>query len=131
MAPGWFDLPAYRYASRINGLDGIALTKLDVLTGMPSLKVCIAYDTPQGRVDDLPIDVINENVGAAKPVFKDFEGWSESLGEVRSIDALPRAAREYVRFIEDKGGVPLYSLSVGASRRQTIVLKDPFAEPAA
>jgi adenylosuccinate synthase len=128
---GWFDLPAYRYASRINGLDGVAITKLDVLTGMPSLKVCIAYDTPQGRVEDLPIDVINENVGAAKPVFKEFEGWSESLGEVRSIDALPRAAREYVRFIEEKGGVPLYSLSVGASRRQTIVLKDPFAEPAA
>jgi adenylosuccinate synthase len=128
---GWFDLPAYRYASRINGLDGVALTKLDVLTGMPSLKVCVAYDTPQGRVEELPIDLINENVSAVKPVLKELEGWSESLGEVRSIDALPRAAREYVRFIEEKGGVPLYSLSVGASRRQTIVLQDPFAEPAA
>jgi adenylosuccinate synthase len=127
---GWFDLPAYRYAARINGLDGVALTKLDVLTGMKP-KICIAYDTPNGRVEDLPIDLVNENTGAAKPVFRDFEGWSESLGEVRQLDALPRAAREYVHFIEKEGGVPLYSVSVGASRRQTIVLKDPFAEPAA
>lgn len=124
---GWFDLPAFRYAARINGIDGVALTKLDVLTGLPSLKVCVAYDTPQGRTQDLPIELVSENNGAARPVYEELEGWSESLGEVQSLEALPRAARDYVRFIEERGGVPLYSVSVGASRRQTIVLKDPFA----
>src|SRR5688572_25367608 len=86
---GWFDLPAYRYASRINGLDGVAVTKLDVLTGMPSLKVCVAYDTPQGRVEDLPIELLSENNGQVRPVYRDFPGWTETLGEVRQLDALP------------------------------------------
>jgi adenylosuccinate synthase len=127
---GWFDLPAFRYASRINGLDGIALMKLDVLTGMPTVRVCVAYDTPHGRTEELPIELLSENNGQVRPVYRDFPGWTETLGEVRQLDALPQNARQYVRFIEEQGGVPLYSLSVGASRRQTIVLQDPFESAA-
>ena len=119
---GWLDLPALRYAARVNGLDGLALTKLDVLTGHAQLKVCVAYDTPTGRTRDLPIDDLDR----ATPVYETLEGWTESLSRVRVLDDLPRAARAYVRFLEDGAGVPLFLLSVGPRREETIVLHNPF-----
>jgi adenylosuccinate synthase len=119
---GWLDLPALRYAARVNGLDGLALTKLDVLTGHPELKVCVAYDTPSGRTEDLPIDELDR----ATPVYATLEGWTESLAAARVLDDLPRAARAYVRFLEEGAGVPLYLLSVGPRRSETIVLHNPF-----
>jgi len=122
---GWLDLPGLKYAARVNGIDGLALTKLDVLTGMPKIKVCVAYDTPAGRVDDLPIDLLEEG-GQATPVYEELEGWTESLDHVRVLDQLPGAARRYVRYIEEKSGVPLYLVSVGPSRDATIVLHNPF-----
>jgi adenylosuccinate synthase len=128
---GWIDLPALRYAARVNGLDALALTKLDVLTGLERLSVCVAYDTPDGRVDDLPIDLIDEP-NRVKPVYEELRGWSEPLGEARALDQLPDAAREYVRFLESASGVPLCLVSVGPRRRETIVLSNPFTtQPAA
>jgi len=127
---GWLDLPGLKYAARVNGIDGLALTKLDVLTGMPTIKVCVAYDTPAGRVDDLPIDLLEEE-GQATPVYEELEGWTESLDSARVLDQLPRAARRYVRYIEEKSGVPLYLVSVGPSRDATIVLHNPFVGRAA
>jgi adenylosuccinate synthase len=127
---GWLDLPALRYAARVNGLDGLALTKLDVLTGLERIRVCVAYDTPEGRVDDLPIDLLDEP-GQAKPVFEELEGWKERLESARVLDDLPHAARRYVRFLEDGAGVPLYLVSVGPRRRETIVLHNPFVGRAA
>jgi adenylosuccinate synthase len=123
---GWLDLPALRYAARVNGLDGLAVTKLDVLTGHSKLQVCVAYDTPQGRTAEFPIDMLDEP-GKIRPVYETLDGWSESLAEVRSKDDLPRAAREYLRFLEHQTAVPLHLISVGARRSETIVISNPFA----
>ncbi len=127
---GWLDLPGLRYAARVNGIDGIAFTKLDVLTGLGPIKVCVAYDTPEGRVQDLPIDLLDEPEKAV-PVYEELEGWSESLEEVRVLEQLPTAARNYIRFVEEKVGVPMYLVSVGPSRAATIVLHNPFVGRAA
>lgn len=127
---GWLDLPGLRYAARVNGIDGLALTKLDVLTGMEKIRVCVAYDTPQGRVEDLPIDLLDDP-GHAVPVYEELEGWQEPLEHARVLDQLPAAARRYVRYIEEQSGVPLYLVSVGPSRDATIVLHNPFVGRAA
>jgi adenylosuccinate synthase len=124
---GWLDLPGLRYAARVNGLDGLALTKLDVLTGLSEISVCVAYDTPEGRVTDLPIDLLLEP-GQAEPVYQTLPGWSESLSGARKLEDLPATARRYVDFIEREVGVPLYLVSVGPSRAATVVLRSPYAE---
>ncbi|MBX3230128.1 MAG: adenylosuccinate synthase [Labilithrix sp.] len=120
---GWLDLPAVRYAVAVNGLDGIALTKLDVLTGLDEVAVCVAYDTPSGRTTELPID----DLDTAKPVLRTFKGWKEELGAARKMDDLPPAAREYLSFIEKELACPLVLVSTGPRRAETIVLRDPFA----
>ncbi len=127
---GWLDLPALRYASRVNGLDGLALTKLDVLTGLPRIMVCVAYDTPEGRTDDFPIDQI-DIPGAVTPIYEELSGWTEKLDAVRVLDELPQAARAYVRFLEEGAKVPVYLVSVGPRRGETIVLHNPFVGRAA
>jgi adenylosuccinate synthase len=119
---GWIDLPALRYAARINGLDGIALTKLDVLTGLDSIKVCVAYETARGRTDDFPID----DLEGATPVFDTASGWKADISGARSMEALPEAARNYVARIEREIGVPVILVSVGSRRDETILLRDPF-----
>jgi adenylosuccinate synthase len=120
---GWLDLPALRYAVAVNGLDSLAITKLDVLTGLDEVKVCVAYDLPSGRTPDFPID----DLASAKPVLRSFAGWKEDLGRARSLSGLPIAAREYLSFIEGESGAPLCLVSVGSRRDETIVLRDPFA----
>jgi adenylosuccinate synthase len=120
---GWLDLPALRYAVRINGLDGLAITKLDVLTGLPSIQVCVAYDTPHGRTDDIPLDDLDH----AKPVYETVPGWTEELGAARTLAELPAAARRYVERIERDVGTPAMLVSVGSRRDETLALRDPFA----
>ncbi len=127
---GWLDLPALRYAARVNGFDGIALTKLDVLTGLDKLKVCVAYDTPDGRVSDLPLDLLDAG-DALRPVYVELEGWREKLEGARVLDELPSAARAYIRFLETETGAPIYLVSVGPRRAETIVLHNPFVGRAA
>ncbi len=122
---GWLDIPALRHAVRVNGIDALALTKLDVLTGMPTLKVCTAYETADGRTEDFPIDAIGEP-GAVTPVYEDMPGWTEDLTGVRVIDELPSNARKYIRFLEQATGVPVFLLSVGPRRTETVVLQNPF-----
>jgi adenylosuccinate synthase len=125
---GWLDLPALRYAGRVNGIDGLAVTKLDVLTGLKRLKVCVAYDTPSGRTDDFPIDDLHVP-GRVTPVYEELPGWTETLGAAQSLDDLPVAARDYVKFLAEGTGAPLFLLSVGARRKETIVLHHPFGVP--
>jgi adenylosuccinate synthase len=127
---GWLDLPALHYAARVNGIDGLALTKLDVLTGLPRIRVCVAYETPSGRTSEFPIVELDRGE-TVTPVYKELEGWTEPLGNVRVLDDLPRAARAYVRFLEEGAGVPLFLVSVGPRRRETIVLHNPFVGRAA
>ncbi len=120
---GWLDLPGLRYAARVNGLTGLALTKLDVLSSMSALEVCVAYDTAGGRTPHLPVDALHD----ARPVLQSFEGWSAPIGHARALDQLPAAARRYLDFIEESVGVPLSLVSVGPRRDETIVLRSPFA----
>jgi len=127
---GWLDLPALRYASRVNGIDGLAVTKLDVLTGMDRIRVCVAYDTPSGRVTSLPIDDL-DTPGKVSPVYVEMPGWKERLEGVRVLDDLPANARAYVRFIEEQAGAPVYLVSVGPRRSETIMLHNPFVGRAA
>jgi adenylosuccinate synthase len=127
---GWIDLPALRYAARVNGMDGLALTKLDVLTGLQSLKVCVAYETADGRYEELPTAWFEEPA-SMRPVYETLEGWPESLAAARTLDELPGAARRYIRFLEDGIGVPAYVVSVGARRSETIVLHNPLLGRAA
>jgi adenylosuccinate synthase len=122
---GWLDLPALRYAARVNGLDALAVTKLDVLSGLPEVRVCVAYDTPAGRVDELPATAYDD-FSSLTPVYETLPGWGDALSGARSLDGLPRAAREYVRFVEERAGVPVGLVSVGPRRDETIVLKNPF-----
>ncbi len=122
---GWLDLPALRYAARVNGLDGLAITKLDVLSGLPELRVCVGYETPEGRVDDLPFSPSGD-LAALTPVYETLPGWGEGLSAARSLGELPAAARDYLRFVEERVGVPLALVSVGPRRGETIVVKNPF-----
>ncbi len=119
---GWIDFPALRYAARINGLSSLAVTKLDVLTGMDPIQVCVAYDTAHGRVTELPID----EMGSATPVYESMPGWQEPLGQARTMDALPKNARAYVERIARELDVPLGIVSVGSARDETILIKHPF-----
>ncbi len=119
---GWLDLPALRYASRINGLSSLAITKLDVLTGMDTIKVCVAYQTPSGETNDFPIDALDRS----EPIYKTFPGWSEALGAARLIDDLPKTAQAYVRLIEEAAGCGACIVSVGYRRDETIARVDPF-----
>ena len=121
---GWLDLAAIRYAVRVNGLDGLALTKLDVLTGLGEIKVCTRYKTKGVESDELPLD----DIDAAQPIYRTFPGWKEDLASARALADLPENARNYVKFIEDEVGCPVVLVSVGPRRDDTVVLKDPFAD---
>jgi adenylosuccinate synthase len=119
---GWLDLPALRYAVRVNGIDGLALTKLDVLTGLREIKVCVAYRTPRGLTDDFPIDELD----VATPVYESVAGWSADIGGARALDDLPEPARKYVERIERDTSCQAIVVSVGSRRDQTIAVRDPF-----
>jgi len=120
---GWLDLPALEYAVRVNGLDALALTKLDVLTGLGDLKVCVAYRAADGSARPFPID----DAKGTMPVYETLPGWTEPLDRARTLADLPKAAREYVAFIERRVGCPIELVSVGSRRDETILLVDPFA----
>lgn len=120
---GWLDLPALRYAVSVNGLDGLALTKLDVLTGLSEIKACVAYDTPSGRTTEFPLDALD----TAVPVYRSFPGWGMELGRAKTMGELPTEARKYLDFVEEEAGSKLMLVSVGSRREETIVLQAPFA----
>jgi adenylosuccinate synthase len=119
---GWLDLPALRYAARVNGLTALALTKLDILSGYERIPVCVEYELDGHRMLDLPIDRLD----AARPVYREAPGWREPLSTARTLGSLPAAARDYVQMIAREVGVPVYLVSVGAEREATIELEDPF-----
>ena len=113
-----------RQAVKTSGIDGIALTKLDVLTGLAAVSACVAYDTPAGRTRELPIDAL----ATATPVYETLPGWSEDLAAARALTDLPATARAYVRFLEEQIEVPIDIVSVGARRDETITLRHAFAD---
>lgn len=115
---GWLDTFAIRYAARINDLDGIVITLLDVLSGLPELKICTGYTVDGQPVDAFPDDPVA--LERAKPVLEDLEPWTGDLSGARKFADLPRAARAYVKRVEQVIGVPVRIISIGPSREQTI-----------
>ena len=123
---GWFDAVLVRQTVAINGLHGMALTKLDVLDGLPELKICTGYRIGETRVlDHLPAGLTDQ--AAATPVYETLEGWSDSTRGARSWRDLPAAAVKYVRRIEELVGAPVALLSTSPEREDTILMHDPFA----
>src|ERR1044071_403800 len=121
---GWFDAVGVRHAVRMNGLTGIALTKLDVLTGFKKIPICTAYRYEDRLITEFPAS--SKVMQNARPVYEEMDGWSEPLDIVRNFSDLPKTAQKYVRRIEETIGTEIILVSVGPGREQTILLKNPF-----
>lgn len=121
---GWFDAVALRRSAQLNGLSGMCLTKLDVLDGLSEVKVCVAYDY-EGERRVLPPSSA-EDYARCKPIYETLPGWQETTEGVKSWEALPQAAKDYIAFIEAQVGVPVAILSTGPDRAETLILQDPF-----
>ncbi len=123
---GWFDAVLVRQAVRVGGIDGIALTKLDVLDGLDEIKVAVAYRAGGRDYDHLPAAPSEQ--AAMTPVYESFEGWQESTRGARSWADLPATAIKYIRRIEELIGAPVTLLSTSPERDDTILVRDPFAD---
>ncbi|MCB1526400.1 MAG: adenylosuccinate synthase [Hyphomicrobiaceae bacterium] len=123
---GWFDAVLVRQTIKVAGIDGIALTKLDVLDGFEELKICVGYDLDGERIDRLPAGQNAQE--RIKPIWETFEGWSQSTCGARSWADLPAQAVKYVRRIEELIGCPVTLLSTSPERDDTILMKDPFED---
>jgi adenylosuccinate synthase len=119
---GWFDAVMLRHAVRLNSLSEVAITKLDVLDPLPSLKVCVAYEIWGERVDHFPDD--QSALHAARPVYEDLTGWGDDVTAATHPGELPHAAREYVAFLEAQVGVPIRLIGVGPARDQYVHLPE-------
>lgn len=122
---GWFDAMVLRHAVQINSISGICLTKLDVLDGFETIQVCVGYQDADGNAVSGSL-VDSESYYKAIPVYEELPGWSESTVGAPSFDALPANAQAYIKFIEEKIGVPVDIISTGPDRNETIVVRDPF-----
>ncbi|MFD3687106.1 adenylosuccinate synthase [Nocardiopsis sp. NPDC058631] len=118
---GWFDAPIARYATRINGITDFFLTKLDVLTGLERIPVCVAYEVDGVRHDEIPMT--QTDFHHAKPVYEYLDGWSEDITGVREFDELPKNAQVYVRTLEEMAGAPVSAIGVGPGRDETLQLR--------
>jgi len=116
---GWYDAVVVRYSARINGLDGIALTKLDVLDGLPEVKLCTGYRTRGGVVSEFPADL--RVLAASEPVYDTLPGWSRPTKGVTTFEKLPAEAQAYIRRLEEVSGVGCAIISTGSDRTETIV----------
>jgi adenylosuccinate synthase len=123
---GWFDAVLVRQVVKVSGIDGIALTKLDVLDGFPEIKLCIGYELDGERLDRLPAG--QNSQARAKPIYETFEGWSGSTQGARKYADLPAQAVKYVRHIEELIECPVTLLSTSPERDDTILMRDPFAD---
>ena len=123
---GWFDAAALRRSVQLNGLTGVCVTKLDVLDGMPTVRLCTGYKYRGSTTDILPFGA--DDVAACEPVYEDFSGWTESTFGVQSWSALPANARRYLERMAAVIGVPIDMVSTGPDREQTILLRQPFSD---
>ena len=119
---GWYDAPIARYASRINGITDFVMTKLDVLTGLETIPVCVAYDVDGVRVDEVPVS--QSDFHHAVPIYEEFPGWSEDITGARTFDDLPKNAQDYVLAIEAMSGSRISAIGVGPDREAIIVRHD-------
>jgi adenylosuccinate synthase len=119
---GWFDAVIARYANRINGVTDFVLTKLDVLTGMEEVPVCVAYEVDGKRHDEVPMT--QAEFARAVPVYETFPGWDEDISGARSLEELPRNARDYVARLEEMICAPISVIGVGPGRDESVVVRD-------
>jgi adenylosuccinate synthase len=119
---GWYDAVIARYASRVNGLTDLVMTKLDVLTGIEKIPVCVAYDVDGVRYDEMPTD--QSAFHHATPIYEEFPGWTEDISGVRTFDELPENAKAYVLALEAMSGARISSIGVGPGREATIQRHD-------
>jgi adenylosuccinate synthase len=122
---GWFDAVIARYATRVNGITDYFLTKLDVLSGLDTVPICVAYEVDGFRVDDMPMT--QTDVHHATPIYEEMPGWFEDISACRTYDELPAAAKAYVVRLEELSGAHMSVIGVGPGREQTIVRRDPLA----
>jgi adenylosuccinate synthase len=122
---GWFDAVALRNAVNINSVSGLCLTKLDVLDGLETIRICVGYADQAGSPVPNPID--SDDYEGLHPVYEEVPGWSDSTLGARSLEALPQAARDYIHKIEEVVGAPIDIISTGPDRVETIVLRHPFS----
>ncbi|MEV0160342.1 adenylosuccinate synthase [Nonomuraea fuscirosea] len=118
---GWFDAVIARYATRINGVTDYFLTKLDVLSGLERIPVCVAYEVDGVRHDEIPMT--QTDFHHAKPIYEEFPGWQEDITSAKSFDDLPPNAQAYVRTLEEMSGAPISAIGVGPGRDQTVVVR--------
>ncbi|WP_300682322.1 adenylosuccinate synthase [Nocardioides sp.] len=117
---GWYDAVVARYAARINGVTDFCLTKLDVLTGIESIPVCVAYDVDGVRHDEMPVN--QSDFHHAKPIFEYLPGWTEDISGARSLDELPANAQAYIKRVEELSGARMSVVGVGPSRDETVII---------
>jgi adenylosuccinate synthase len=121
---GWLDGVLAQEAVRLNGINGLAITKLDVLSGQNTLKIATAYEADGKTYHAMPGNI--KTTERLQPVYEDIEGWQEEIDHVLNMDDLPQTARDYIKRIEDLSETPAYIVSVGPGREQTMLLKNPF-----
>jgi adenylosuccinate synthase len=119
---GWFDAPVAKFATRINGLTDIFLTKLDVLTGIKEIPVCVAYEVDGVRMEEIPVS--QSDFHHAKPIYENFPGWDEDITTARKFEDLPKNAQDYVLALEKLSGTRISAIGVGPDRNATIVRHD-------
>jgi len=122
---GWIDMVLLRNSGRLNGLTGIAITKLDVLGGLETLKICTHYEAGGKNIHEFPASL--KRLAACRPAYESLPGWSEDISGVRMFEDLPQNARRYIRRIEELSGIPVWIVSVGPGRDQTIIIQNPFS----
>jgi adenylosuccinate synthase len=116
---GWMDAVALQFSALVNGLDRLAITLLDVLSGMDQVRVCVGYRTPRGNLRRLPLR--NADLASCEPIYEIFEGWHEDISDVRNYADLPPAAQAYVEGVARLVGVPVWLVSVGPHREQALL----------
>ena len=124
---GWFDGVIGRYAARINGLDCLAITKLDVLDELDEIKVCVAYEIDGKTTKEFPTHA--NQFANCQPIYKTLPGWKETTSDCRTLDELPTQALNYLKFLAELMELPIAIVSLGARRDQTIIVEDPIHGP--
>ncbi|MDI6777278.1 MAG: adenylosuccinate synthase [Syntrophales bacterium] len=122
----WLDTVLVRQAIRVSGITGLALTKLDVLTGIEKLRICVGYKTPWGEEFTESVPTNHRVLGQCQPIYEEMDGWTEDISKVRHMEELPKNTRRYIERLEALTGCGMILVSVGACREETIILKNPF-----
>lgn len=122
---GWYDAPIARYSARINGVTDFVLTKLDVLTGLAEIPVCVAYEVDGKRIDEMPVN--QTDFHHAKPIYQNFAGWAEDISKARTFADLPKNAQDYIVALEAMSGARISAIGVGPARDAIIVRHDMLA----